>query len=816
MGDLKLAGINSGFDTESMIQKMMSAYQTKIDNQNKKLTMLSWQQEAYRDVISKLTAFQTKYFNISNLSKGSYLLSPTNFSKLKTTITNKLNPDSTFSGIKVITGQNTQLGSHSLKVSQTASAAKLTGVSVAPANFNLDLEQAAKGSSYEEITNDDGDVIGRKYNFSLDVKVGESSRTIDFSVEVSETDGEIDMDEFASAAEAALNQKLADEFGMTGRTTAKNNVTGAVDENGNEYALQVKLRKDSNGTYLDFEVGGNVNVTVTEKEGSFGLTRPAYRTMVNMMSSVTGKNSVAININGATRYVSFDGVSSTYFDSRSDEGNEDILEEFNELKEAAYRKKMGLSDSDEVTEDDLKMFSYSSAQAAEDKNTAAFEKALNLAYSDKGYTFDIDESGFLSVTDSDGTALQFTISSTAGGTLGLVKDSATNRFVPGSSLADMGLTTPEGEISFKINGKEIKLSGSATMDDLVNAVNNSGAGVTMSYSKLENRFTITANEMGAAGKIDIEDESGVAAQLGLVGGNFEAGKNAIFELDGVELVNSDNTYTLEDGTVIDMTDAVLDTEFNIGIDHDYTDIKQAIKDFVNDYNQLIDDIYGYTSTARSKDSKGNYYDPLTDEQKAEMSEKEIENWETMAKKGVLYNDSTINLMLSQIRSAMYGSIKLDDGSNFGLFNMGITTASSRTAYEDSMRGKLVLDEDKLDAAFETHADDITKLFTDPEVSVMRRIDNILDRAVNTSGDLKGSLVRKAGIEGTTSAKDNAIYRQMESIQKRIKTLQDRYDSKEKYWWNVFTRLEKMMADFNSQAAYMTNLFSSFDTTNSSQ
>ena len=55
---MRLSGINSGYDTESMIEKMMSTYQTKIDNQNKKLQKLQWKQEAYRDITSKLTAFR--------------------------------------------------------------------------------------------------------------------------------------------------------------------------------------------------------------------------------------------------------------------------------------------------------------------------------------------------------------------------------------------------------------------------------------------------------------------------------------------------------------------------------------------------------------------------------------------------------------------------------------------------------------------------------------------------------------------------------------------------------------------------------------
>ena len=69
------------------------------------------------------------------------------------------------------------------------------------------------------------------------------------------------------------------------------------------------------------------------------------------------------------------------------------------------------------------------------------------------------------------------------------------------------------------------------------------------------------------------------------------------------------------------------------------------------------------------------------------------------------------------------------------------------------------------------------------------------------------MVRKAGLETGTSAKDNAIYKEMERINKRIEQLQDRYDQKEEYWWKVFTNLEKMQSEFNEQQSYMSNFIS---------
>ena len=75
---MRLSGLNSGFDTEAMIQQMMSAYQSKIDTQNQKLQVLQWKQEQYRDITSKLTSFKNKYFDI--LKRDTYLMSPTSFS----------------------------------------------------------------------------------------------------------------------------------------------------------------------------------------------------------------------------------------------------------------------------------------------------------------------------------------------------------------------------------------------------------------------------------------------------------------------------------------------------------------------------------------------------------------------------------------------------------------------------------------------------------------------------------------------------------------------------------------------------------------
>lgn len=796
---MRLAGINSGYDSEAMIQQMMSAYQTKIDNQNKKLTKLQWQQEAYRDVTSKLTAFKNKYFDI--LKRDSYLLSPSTFSKFKTSITAKNGADK-ISGINVTTTSKSVEGNHTVKVKQTATAAEYSGKSMTPASFSLDLEKAANASNYETTTAEDGSVT-RNYKFALDVKVGDVSKTIEFDLDIAETDGKIDQDAFNLLVSQKLDEKLGEEFGMTGKNNKDGAVSGAVDADGNEYFLQTKL----DGNKLSFEVGGNTNVTIAEKEGNFGLAKESTSVAIAAQAAVTGKNSLAVTVNGVTKNVEFDGVSATYFDSRNDEGNEAILAEYNELKTKAYQKEHYYGLNVPVTQEQLDSFTYTSTQAAKDKNAAAISSALNEAFADEGVTFGIDDKGYMTAT-KDGELQKFTATATSGGTLGLQKSYISNKFETNTTLREMGVVPGEDDdkLTLTINGKEVKISADSTMDDLVKAVNASGAGVTMTYSKLENKFVITANDMGSAGKVEIEGDDALISALGLSDGAYTAGKNAVLELDGVEIVHNSNSYEI-DGSTINFEDAELDTEFNIGISKDFTDVKQVIKDFVNDYNQLIDDVYGHIGTAPSRDSKNNKYEPLSDTEKEDMSEDEIKKWEEAAKKGVIYNDSTVSGIMSKLRSVLYNAVTLDDGSKFGLYNMGITTKK----YSEDAHGKLEIDEDALDAAFENNPDAVMKLFTDTN-GVMSQVNTIIDDAVRTTGTVKGSLVRKAGIEGQTSAKDNEIYRQMEQVTKRINQLQDRYDQKEEYWWSVFTNLEKMMSDFNSQSSYLSSYLGGFGST----
>ena len=792
VSNLRLGGITSGFDTEAMVTQLLSSYQTRIDKQSQKITKLSWQQSAYQDITKKITEFKNTYFDV--LKRDTYLMSPSTFNKFKADVTATSNADA--AGLTVSTTSNSSSGSYKIKLNQAAKASTAQGNSITSGNFKLDLDKALSSASGEVKTNDDGSETWTM-NFALDVQVGGIRKTISFSADaLLGADGNVaDKDAAKSSIIDSLNQKLQESFGYSGKTSG---ATGATDANGKEWFLQVKLGSDGKA---EFQVGGNASVSVAENKGNFGLAQPKEKVAISTGSVVTGVNALQVEIGGKNVSVAFNGVSSTYYDSKGQTGNEAILAEYKELKTAAYRKSYNLADNEIVSDEQLEKFTYSNEQAAKDKNAASIKEALKGV---AGYTFNFDGT-YVTAADSNGNSVDFSMTSVEGGTLGLTKASASNKINSGSTLSDLGFK-PEADGTYKlnINGTEISLDKNSTISSMMSAVNKSAAGVTMTYSSLTNSFTLESKEFGGAGKVEVGDTS-LGRSLGLVDDNgtvgASEGQNAIFEINGQEVYLNDNTYTLDGNTFTFNDNMTIGETYTVNIAKDSTTVKDALKKFVESYNKLIDDVYGYIGKSPAKDDDGNTYEPLTNAEKDEMSEDEITKWEEKAKQGVLYNDSTVSTVMSQMRSALYTSVTLDDGSKFGIYNLGIKTSS-----EWSEHGKLQIDENAFDKAFENNEDAIIKLFTDSDTGMMKKLNSVIDGAVKSRGaaNTRGTLVRKAGKADSSVTTDSTIYKEMVKMQDRLKELQDRYDTKEEYWWKVFTNMETAMADLNSQTSYISS------------
>lgn len=157
---IRISGISSGMDTDSMVQELVKASSTKKDNLVKAQTKLGWKQESWKALNTKVkTFFNSKLKNLKYESA---------FNKKKTTVA-----DSSIAS--VITSDNAVNGTQSLAVKQLAKSGYLTG-----GKLSSDKSVTAK-TTLSELTGKSGTALGENDKISLRVKNGGEETILELS-----------------------------------------------------------------------------------------------------------------------------------------------------------------------------------------------------------------------------------------------------------------------------------------------------------------------------------------------------------------------------------------------------------------------------------------------------------------------------------------------------------------------------------------------------------------------------------------------------------------------------------------------------------
>jgi flagellar hook-associated protein 2 len=387
-------------------------------------------------------------------------------------------------------------------------------------------------------------------------------------------------------------------------------------------------------------------------------------------------------------------------------------------------------------------------------------------------------------------------------------------------------TKPIGELfgltndilsNVSINGTTISLDETDSISKMLEKINGSSANVNMSYDSLRDRFVLNSKTEGSANNISIVNDSEAELFLSKAFGNVEdlvtasgsvvnitrnEGLNAKLSINGVEITQGNNTFTM-DGMTFTLKE-LSSKAININVSTDSTAIVDNIKNFVKEYNDLVEFI-----TTKLSEKKNYDYKPLTDDEREALSDEDIIKWETKAKNGLLRGSSELNNMLLQLRNAIIEPMK-DVGINMN--QIGI----SSTSYTD--KGKLTIDETKLKSALDNNFDEVVNLFskkstvayTDTtnkaqrysENGIASRFDDILKDYTRTTRDVngnKGLLIMKAGIENDTSAFSNEFSKKITGFDDRISSLLDDLSSKEAYYYNMFAKMESALSQMESQS-----------------
>lgn len=394
-----------------------------------------------------------------------------------------------------------------------------------------------------------------------------------------------------------------------------------------------------------------------------------------------------------------------------------------------------------------------------------------------------------------------------------------------------------------ING--VKIGGIdeyTSISSIMSKINSSNAGVKATYVSATGQFMLVSEETGEGREITLDsklaqDLFGTKNKDGEYDpeAGMAYGKNAVIDVSygngvTVQMERASNTFNLEgltvtvsgtfggkyedvvgdDGKVIGQewkADTSESVSFSAKADVDKA--VEKVKAFFEAFNEIVTEVN--TQVTSRPDSS---YGPLTEEQKNEMSEKSIENWEKKAKTGLLNNDSTIRELSMAIQSVF--SQVMNNGASYDeLKKIGIT-------YSDNPKdgGVLVFDESAFRSAMETEPETVSKIFTgggEVKKGLMQVVEDTFTPyatrfatrnggANSKTGGSYGRLIEEAGSEKIpTSLLKNQIYRQIEDKKTLIQQLREKLKTEEDRYIKQFSTMESLISQMNSQSSYLSQL-----------
>lgn len=265
---------------------------------------------------------------------------------------------------------------------------------------------------------------------------------------------------------------------------------------------------------------------------------------------------------------------------------------------------------------------------------------------------------------------------------------------------------------FTVNGKTINIDDvtSATVSDLIDKINNAGAGVTAALDatgqlKLTSDDNTTKITLGVASS-DTTDAAANGRSLinGLsfdsnsklsadTYGQTASGTSGKVTIDGKEY--STDTGKVSVGGVTYTLTAKGST--TVTVTNDTDKLVENVKKFVEDYNTMLDKLNSLYNEKQYSD-----YDVLTKSQENGMTADQISKWNEKAKSGLLYHDQTLGKIISNLREAIYTPVDSVDSQYNSMMAIGISSSTDR--------GHLQLDEDKLKTALANDPDCVYQIF----------------------------------------------------------------------------------------------------------
>lgn len=432
------------------------------------------------------------------------------------------------------------------------------------------------------------------------------------------------------------------------------------------------------------------------------------------------------------------------------------------------------------------------------------------------------------------------------------KNDTGNKKVTGSTaLSDMGIETGS---KIAVNDTEIEITDGMTVNQLISKFKD--AGINASFDETNQRFFVNAKTSGAEGEFTITanntDGLGALQKLGLfavyttekangnpvetaemqkyqkivdgeiaatdeqkavakevldnkssyANGNSDAarinGQDAEIVLNGATFTSSTGTFSINGLSITAMQVTAAGEEVSITTSNDTQGMYNKIKEFLGKYNELIKDMDTAYNAAAAKD-----YEPLTDDEKKDMSDNEIEKWETKIKDSLLRRDSTLGNTSSALKSLMNTSFEIN-GKTYSLSSFGINTASYFSA-DTNEKGCLHIDGDADDATTSGNEDKLMAAINeDPEV-VAEFFQKLSTSVYN---DLTKRMASSSVSSIYTIYNDKQMSSEYSDYKDKVSKWQEKLEYYEEFYYKKFSAMEKALSKLQSSTSSLSNLLGS--------
>ncbi len=579
----------------------------------------------------------------------------------------------------------------------------------------------------------------------------------------------------------------------------------------NFYKTQLSAFK-SVSNYKAKKATASDETKVTVKAGA-GATNGTHSVSVEQTASsayLTGDN-IKIKGNSYTRYN--DAGLATKFADMTDASGQNL---------SLAGQKISISDGTNTVEYELGGTGTNGVASLSELNEklAKEENFKGLSASIKGGKLTFTNTTAKTADDGSKSGTTYTVKADAlgiDGTVGYDKDAAAGNTVSAAftakvadnfTSADISGTTKLADLgikvgtTFSVNGKDFVVDDKSTVNDFTTAV--SKMGVSASFDASHGRFYLNASKTGAANDFNLTSSDSSALEALGLGSKAEKvdARDAIIYYNNVKYTSDSNTLTVNGLTITAKakTDSVVNVEVAADVDSAYN----TIKNFVKSYNELIDEMNKYYN---EKDAG---YDALTDDEREKLSDTQIEKWEEKAKQGLLRRDSTLQTLLSGMRTTLNQGVQvtMEDGSTktMTLASLGIVTGD----YTEN--GKLHILGDEDDDQYSSETNTLKNLLE----SGSDIVGQVIGGSTNTSGVgtqmydyLRKSMTRIEGVRSTqTFYNDKTLDSEIDDYDDDIDKWDEKLQNLEDKYYDQFSKMESAMAKLQSQQSYLSSLFGS--------